>query len=251
MKLKVIIVLLVLVQPLSAQKIFDLIRNNDHAGVKEYEGSVNLRDSDKATPLMWAVYLSDMKMVKLLIKKGADISMKGWIPFTDTESKFEFIYGSCLSIAAGEGKKNILKYLVEKQKISVEDKEINLYQNIDNGWNALQWASVKGQNKLVEYLVKKGANIDAPAQTDLNQTSLILAMIFGHAETAILLVKLGADVNQRDDYGVSPLTYAFELQNRELVKILLQKDATFRNAGEETIEDLLQDYFGVDKIEDL
>lgn len=251
MKLKVLIVFLGLVQSISGQEIFELVYNNDYATVKEYQGPVNLRDTNQATPLMWAVYTSDLKMVKLLIKKGADVSMKGWITFADLESNFEFIYGSCIAIAAGEGKLDVLKYLVEKQNISVEDKEINLYQNIDNGWNALQWASVKGQNEIIKYLVKKEANINAPAQTDLNQTPLILSIIFGNAETAILLIKLGADVQQRDDYGLAPITYAFELQNRELVKLLFEHGAAIPADSNESLEEILNKYFGVKKIEEL
>jgi ankyrin repeat protein len=251
MKLKVVIALLVLVQTLSAQKIFTYVKNSNHEAVKNYEGPLNLRDTDQATPLMWAIYSSDLKMVKLLIKKGADAKMKGWIRFTDPDSDFDFIYGSCLAVAAGEGKLDILKYLIEKQNISVEDKEINLYQNIENGWNALQWASVKGHDDLVKYLVKKGAYINAPAQTDLNQTPLILAIVFGNAETAILLTKLGANVNQRDDYGVSPIIYAFELQNRKLVKVLIQAGATYQKTDDNSLEDLLKEYFDVDRAEDL
>jgi len=251
MKLKVIIVFLTLAHSIWGQEIFELISNNDYNAVKEYQGPVNLRDANQATPLMWAIYTSDIKMVKLLIKKGADASMKGWIPFTDQKSNFEFIYGSCNAIAAGEGKLDILKYLIEKQNISVEDKEINLYQNIDNGWNALQWASVTGHDEIVKYLVKKDANINAPAQTDLNQTPLILSIIFGNAETAILLVKSGADVHQRDDYGVAPITYAFELQNRALVKILFEYGATLPLESGGSLEEILQKYFDVNKIEEL
>jgi ankyrin repeat protein len=240
-----------LVQPLSAQKIFDIVKTNDHRALKEYNGPVNLRDTNQATPLMWAIYRSDLTMVKQLIKKGADVTMKGWIRFTDPESNFEFIYGSCLAVAAGEGNKDIVKYLLDKEHIPIEDKEINFHQNIDNGWNALQWASVKGHNDLVNYLVRKGANINAPAQTDMNQTPLILAIIFGNAETAILLAELGADVNQRDDYGVAPLTYAFELQSKELVKVLIEHGAFFPDTNGSQLKDLLNDYFDVENTEDL
>lgn len=251
MKLKVLIALLVVVQALNAQEIFDLVKNNNHNAVKEYKEPVNLRDTNQATPLMWAVYKSNLKMVKMLMTKGADVSMKGWILYTDPGSNFDFFYGSCLAVAAGEGKKDILKYLINKQNISIEDKEINLYQNIDNGWNALQWATVKGHDDIVKYLIKNGANINAPAQTDMNQTALILAIVFSNAETAMLLVKLGADVNQRDDYGVSPLTYAFELHNKELIKLLFDYGATYQKMSNERLKDMLMNYFNVDKVEDL
>ncbi len=240
MKIKSFVFLLLFVQSAFPQDIFQLVKNSDLDAVRNYEGPVNLRDTNQATPLMWAVYVSDLKMVKHLVKKGADVTLKGWIFFTDSISHFEFIYGSCLVIAAGEGKKDVLKYLLNRQNISVEDKEINLYENVENGWNALQWASVRAKNHIVKYLVKKGADINAPAQADLNQTPLILAINFNRDETALLLTKLGADVNQCDDYGVSPLTYALELQAVDLIELMIKKGAITSDIDYEIIDDQLK-----------
>lgn len=248
---KLIFLLLFTVSVTHGQSLFRLVKANDFEGVKAYNDLVNLRDSNNATPLMWAVYAADLDMVKLLVRKGGDVNMKGWILFEDTATGFEMIYGSMMAIAAGENKIEIIKYLLHKQKISIEDKEINFYENKENGWTALQWASVKGNKEMVSYLAEQGANINAPAETDMNQTPLILAINFNQTNTAKLLIDLGADVNIKDDFGAAPLNYAFLTKNRAMVKYLVDHGAMLPGVRAEKFLELLQEHFGVSNMDDL
>jgi ankyrin repeat protein len=236
---------------IDAQDLFRLVRSNDHESVNSWNDLVNLRDTNNATPLMWAAYSADLDMVKLLVKKGGDIRQKGWILFKDTVTNYEMIYGSMMAIAAGENKMDLMKYLLRKHNIPIEDKEINFYENKENGWTALQWAVVKGNNDMVRYLVKHRADINAPAETDMNQTPLILAINFNRVATAKLLVELGADVNIKDDFGAAPLNYAFLTKNRELVRFLVDNDAKIPGVGAETFRKLLEEHFGVTNMDDL
>jgi ankyrin repeat protein len=243
--------LVLLFFPVSAQDLFYFVKNNDHESVKSYYGAVNLRDTNLATPLMWAVYLADLPMVKLLIRKGADVSLKGWILFKDSVSRFDFIYGSCLAIAAGEDKVDQLKYFIRKQRIPVDDREIIINDNSEDGWTALQWASVKGNIRSLKYLLRRGADINAISVNDYNQTPLLFAINFNQVEAAMLLIKRGANVNQKDLFGVTPLTYALEIQNKELVKCLVKNGARLEEYNERPLEEMLLDLFGVKRIEDL
>ncbi len=246
-----ILILLLIVPPCMAQDLFRLVKSNDYESVEVYEDLINLRDTNNATPLMWAAYSADLKMIKLLVNKGADIRMKGWILFEDTALNYEMIYGSMMAIAAGENKMDITKYLIHKQNIPIEDKEINFYENKENGWTGLQWAVVKGNNEMVKYLVKKGANINAPAETDMNQTPLILAINFNRPSTAKLLIDLGANVNIKDDFGATALNYAFLTKNRELVKYLVEHDAHLPGVDADRFMELLKEHFGVNSADDL
>lgn len=250
-KYKVLFACLFISTSLMCQDLFRLVRSKDYEAVKEYSDLVNLRDSNNATPLMWAAYSADLDMVRLLISKGADIHMKGWILFEDTNSHYEMIYGSIMAIAAGENKMELMKYLLQKQKLSLEDREINFYESKENGWTALQWASVKGHLDMIRYLVKKGANINAPAETDMNQTPLILAINFNQEKAAELLIELGADVNIKDDFGAAPLNYAFLTKNRKLVKFLVNHDAKLPGVNADTFMKLLEEHFGVTNMDDL
>jgi ankyrin repeat protein len=236
---------------LFSQDIFELVKRNDLESIKQYSGPVNLRDSAQATPLMWAVYMSDKRMVKQLVKKGADVKMKGWIPFQDTVTKFDFIYGSCLAIAAGENKFNLVKYLIHQHKINVNDREINLRENKANGWTALHWAVVRGNERIVKYLLREGADINAVAYTDFQQTPLILAINFRQVEIAHILIKKGANLNLTDKFQSSALVYAFEIQSRSLVKALIERGAEYRDKRQWELEELLYEVFGVYSIDEL
>ena len=233
-----------------SQTIFDHIKENNFKAVKKYKGDINIRDEYKATPLMWATYECDLKMVKLLLKKGADPYLKGWISFIDTISLTQFMYGSCLVTAAGEGKIDILKYLLHNENVPIDDPEINLYDNLENGWSALHWAAAKGNTEVIEFLIKEGANINAPAATDYNQTPLLFALRYGKNEAAKLLIDLGADINQKDGYDNSPLILAVHNRNKELVKYLIEKGARPGVQGL-NINDLLKQYFRVESYQEL
>ena len=247
MKTSFILLLLFLGSYLQSQTLFDLVVRNDLKAVKEYEGAVNLRDENEATPLMWAAYASDFRMVK----KGADTGMKGWILHRDTIHNYEFIYGSNMAIAAGESNIKLLKYLIRKCHTQIDDREVNLYENRENGWTALHWAAVRGNEKVARYLIRKGADIDARAKTDFNQTPLILAINFDQTEMARLLIRKGADCNLGDMYGISVLTYAFESESRELIKLLLENGAEFNSIEKKTVPEQLQEIFGISDPTDL
>jgi ankyrin repeat protein len=243
--------LLNIINPVRAQDLFSLIKNNEYNEVKNYIGAVNLRDTNQATPLMWAIYKSDLRMVKLLVKKRADVRMKGWILFTDTVSKFEYLYGSCLAVASGENKVNILRYLIHTKKIPVDDREILLYDFKEEGWTALHWAAVKGNTAALRFLIRNGADVNSISTNDYNQTPLLFAINFNRINTAKILINKRADVNQKDLFGSSPLSSSLEIQNKELIRELIKHGAKMEQYIDIPIEEMLLELFGVKRIEDL
>src|SRR5207237_10706753 len=61
------------------------IRNGDHAQVRKLIGAgvdVNTVDNDGTTALMHSVIESDVKMMKLLMDKGANLNMKNGLDST-------------------------------------------------------------------------------------------------------------------------------------------------------------------------
>jgi ankyrin repeat protein len=251
MKTLVLFLLAIHISVLQAQDLFKLVRQNDYEGVKSFQDAVNLRDTNQATVLMWAAYTADLPMVELLVKKGADVHAKGWIIWQDPDTEIEYIYGSMMAIAAGENKPDLLKYLLKRHKIPVDDKEINLYEGLENGWTALQWAAVKGNTNILSYLAKEGADINLRAETDFDQTPLMFAVISDQAEAANQLIKLGAGINAIDKRGNTALFYAFETGNREIVRTLLKHGALFKNSHDQEIDDKLMETFGVESANEL
>ncbi|MBN1950206.1 MAG: ankyrin repeat domain-containing protein [Bacteroidales bacterium] len=241
-----LILLLVLILPkVYAQGLFDLVKQGDIRAVKSYDGPVNLRDENQATPLMWAIFSEDQKMVKKLLKKGADPELKGWIVVEDSTTGLELIYGSCLALAAGTGNARLVRYFIEKKGISTEDREINLQTNLENGWTALHWAAFTGRVDIASYLIQRGASIDAVAPTNNNLTPLQFAVQAGHVEMAELLLNAGANCDQTDWLGISVLSHAFNQRSREMVKILLDNGASFDEREKKVLPDELDKAFGI------
>lgn len=218
-KLLIIVVSVVSNNVLFAQSIIDYVKVEDYSYVEKYTGSVNIYDENHATPLMWASYYGDLEMVKLLISKGASPQNKGLI----NEAESNLVYGSAMVVAAGKGKVDIVAYYVEKCKIPVDDMELNANLVDENGWNALQWATVNNQCEVVKYLVKKKAKINARSPTDNGKTALMLAVMYGNLEAFTELIDLGAKLNIKDNYERNVMYYALSSsENDKYVKILLE-----------------------------
>lgn len=230
---KYLFALLVLFVSIQAQSqlIIDFTKIEDKEAVEGYAGDVNIKDKNGATALMWAIYYSDLDMVKLLLSKGADPYIKGRIYLPGSGA----IYGGCMAVAAGQNKLEILKYLIEELKIPVDDRELGSNNNED-GWTALHWAAVKGNNDIITYLVKKKAKINALSDNDGDKTALYFAVENGHLETVKLLVKLKAKLNIATAYGDTPLDAALNSENKEIAAYLHSIGAKSSTQGNDKVE---------------
>jgi ankyrin repeat protein len=236
---------------LIGQDLFKSIQTNDFKLVKEYSGAVNLRDTNQATPLMWAAFCSDLRMVKLLVKKGADPSLKGWILIGDSSQQIEYVYGSCLAVASGESKSRMMKYFLTKQQIPVDDREITPNGFRENGWTALHWAAVMGNMRPAKILIHKGSNLNSISENDDSKTPLIFAINNDRIQMAKLLIRRGADVNLADQKGMAPLMYALNKGNRDLIKFMIAHGAILDEYADKSLEEMLLELFGVKNINDL
>jgi len=198
-----------------SQSLLDAVKSNNIAKVNELitaGKNVNEKDENNASTLMWAAHSADLELVKLLVEKGADFTQKGAI-FTEDGQSY---YGNLLGIAAGLNKIEILKFLIEDCKISVDDKEFVLETSSETGWTALQWASVAGNDEIVKYLLEKGANINQNHTADAG-TPLLYALQYGKTSTAEILIDNGADVNLGNSAGWYPIHFA---TNTRMYKVL-------------------------------
>ncbi len=206
--------------------LFEAVKSNNIKQVKqlvEKGANVNWQDENEATILMWAAYKADIEIVKYLVKKGADYLKKGVIYINGEKTSY---YGNLLGIAAGENKFELLKYLIENLKIDIEDVEYNPETKKDDGWNALQWAASKGHLNIVEYLLEKGADINAKTGSNGN-TALIIAILSKEDQTAKLLIMNNANVNIQNNIGGTALHCSVNRFDYkiEIIKRLLEKGA--------------------------
>ncbi len=205
-------------------------------GLIEKGAAVNATDSNHASMLMWAVYKSDLQMVQYLVSKGANAKKKGVIYLDKEKTGY---YGSLVGLAAGEGKIDVLKFLIEDRKIDIEDKEYDPETKMENGWTALQWAASKGRINAVKYLTEKGADINTNHTIDKG-TPLIYAVQSNNVEACRLLIEKGADINAATNEGFTPLMLAVFNNNLELCILLWQNKAVFnlKNASGKTAADI-------------
>ncbi|HEX4878153.1 MAG TPA: tetratricopeptide repeat protein [Chitinophagaceae bacterium] len=201
--------------------------------------AINATDNNGATALLWAAGLGDLQMVKLLVSNGATVNTSGVI-YTNSEKTG--YYGNLTGIAASQGHAEILKYLIDSCKIPVDDKEYNPETKQKDGWTALQWAAAAGKNEAVEYLLGKGADINASHTSDKG-TPLLYAIQSGHSLNAELLINKGADVNKANSGGTTPLMAAVDAKNIALCILLWKNkaDLLVKNNEDNTALDIALD----------
>ncbi|AEM22384.1 ankyrin repeat-containing protein [Brachyspira intermedia PWS/A] len=138
-----------------------------------------------ATPLMFAIFKSNPRIVKQLIDKGANVKAR------DNEGTPVFLY------ACGFGNGNIIRMLLVKDRTLVNDKTSN--GNI----NGLHYAASLNNLETINFLIK---NVDMNINDrDSNGcTALYYAAYYAKKEAYNLLIKLGANKDIGDNYGVKP-----------------------------------------------
>ena len=93
------------------------------------------------------------------------------------------------------------------------------------GWTLLHAAAYSGNVELVKLLIKRGAVIDAIANTKYKNTPLQTAMLPGQAPAARVLVDAGADVNHKQWEGFTVLHDAASRGDLDLVRFFIKRGA--------------------------
>jgi len=88
------------------------------------------------------------------------------------------------------------------------------------GWEAAR----KGDIKAVKHHLDAGVDVNLKDEFG-KQTPLHEAATYGHKEVAELLIAKGADVNAKDDDGVTPLFDAALLGHTAIAELLIEKGA--------------------------
>ncbi|CCE77631.1 MULTISPECIES: ankyrin repeat domain-containing protein [Wolbachia] len=165
---------------------------------------VDVQDKHELTPLFYAVMNNDEKMIKFLVEIGnADVNLGK--------------YNNPLGMAISLGRMELAEYLIDKGA------DINRQDNI--GRTFLHKAAEGGNLAAVKFLVEKGARLDVLDKW--NDTPLHVAANVkvnkGHIEVVDYLVKNGADINLTHNY--TPIHLAITRGNLDMVKCLIDNGA--------------------------
>ncbi|MCW8890892.1 MAG: ankyrin repeat domain-containing protein [Sedimenticola sp.] len=168
-------------------------------------------EPDKPTiALNLAVERGDINQIERHVQAGSDINR----PNNRGETP--------LHLAATQGSYVIAKLLVKSGA------DIDTLDNTGN--SALNRSVLNGHTQITGYLIKQGAKHE-PTQL------LHLAVEAGVKDRDIipLLIELGAEINQQNAAGETPLTAAITAKNRVLVKLLVSSgaDVNLANAAGE------------------
>ena len=159
---------------------------------------INSVEGDNWTPLNIASYSDNLQIFEYLYEHGANIYHK------NSESN------NSLNIASYNNCLDIILYIIEKVP-----KLINSID--DEGFNALEYASLRGQLSLVQFLCEHGAKV---------RTSLHLAVKSNHYRVVKYLVEVKhAGINATDHNSSTVISYATEKGDLNLFKYLLDHGA--------------------------
>lgn len=184
-------------------------RNIDVKKVKELilkGADVNSRNQYGYTPLMIASLRGLREIAEILIAHGAEINAKAELGET------------ALMGAAERGHLEIAEILISKgADINASDQ---------NERTAISAAATNGKKQMVEFLLAKGANLSG------KQKLLNSAIFGGHLELVKLIVSQGAAINGGNDPDTAPLMEAAGFGRTEIAAFLLSKgaDANTKNS---------------------
>ncbi|KAH8803357.1 hypothetical protein F5884DRAFT_847191 [Xylogone sp. PMI_703] len=204
---------------------------------------IESKDFDGKTPLLRAAIEGDKTVVELLLKNGANIESK------DSSGK------TPLSWAVTWGYETIVELLL-KNGADIESKDSDVEILLKNGANIeskdssgktpLSRAAIKGHEMVVELLLKNGANIESKDSD--GDTPLSWATIEGYETVLEILLENGANIESKDSNGLTPLSFAAMHGHEMIMELLLENDSSgltplswaIRNKHERMVELLLK-----------
>lgn len=186
--------------------------------------SVGAQTQEQVDKMSKAVQFDDLSEVKKLIAAGVspNLLVKGGNPLTvyavkeKAKQTLDYLIGlkgvdvdhanfsgeTVLMMAALSGMLPEVKILVDKRGADINK----------SGWTPLHYACTTGQLEISEYLLNKGATVNALSDSDT--TPLMMAIRAGNIQLVRLLLDRGADLQIRNHQGFSAIDVA-ELFNQE------------------------------------
>ncbi|MFZ6686338.1 ankyrin repeat domain-containing protein [Undibacterium sp. SXout11W] len=94
------------------------------------------------------------------------------------------------------------------------------------GWSAVHYAAASGSVETLDFLLEHAAYIDSESPN--KTTPLMMALRFGKYDTAKVLIDAGADINLKNDAGMTAMNFAQESERKDLILLLKNRAAALQ-----------------------
>ncbi len=183
------------------QQFFNGVRAGDSASVAallDADPSLGAaRNEQGQSAILFAVYNGRHEIRDLLLARGVQLDL------------FE---------AAAAGQLARVKELVEKEPALAK-------RFSPDGFPVFALSVAFGHRSVAEYLLERGADVNAASQNATGYTALTGAVANGHTDLVAWLLSCGANANHRYGPAYSPLHEAAANGRLELVRLLLEHGA--------------------------
>ena len=208
--------------PMSAETLNDTIVADDvqYFAAAVNAGRVNVNQRIPApvymegTPLITiAARAGSVRIVEYLIASRADINARTPVNETALMLAAYFHGQNAANGGYSERHERIVHMLVE----AGADLE-----NEPHNYTPLAYAAYQGQDRIIRYLLDKGAraNPDADASICYINTPLMMAAMQGHQSSALMLLRAGANARVRVFQGLTAAELAAKYEGKSLVPML-------------------------------
>ncbi len=172
---------------------------------------LGLSQEEKDGELVFAIEDSDLQLVKMSIKAGADVNTKD-----------ELGGITALMDASRYDSPEIVRILLDAGAV------VNARNRF--GDTALMWA-IGSDSEIIRILLDAGADVNARdndrfSEGDGGNTALIMASGKGDSEVVRMLLNAGADIDAKNNSGNTALMSATRKGHTQIVRILIQAGAT-------------------------
>ena len=110
---------------------------------------------------------------------------------------------------------------------------LELTQVDDDGLSAIDIAIKFKRDDIIDFCVKNGMNVNDTSRLS-GITPIVLASCFNNIEIVEQLIKYGADVNAKDNNGMSAKDYAKKLGQKKMLTFLAEHGAKHNRYPEES-----------------
>ncbi|KAF6201816.1 hypothetical protein GE061_004211 [Apolygus lucorum] len=177
-----------------------------------WKEDVNKKDSNGMTPILLAAERGHLKVAKLLVEAGADMTIS-------SNDKF-----SILHLSSRYGNQSMIEWILESE----ERKQIFLSSVDRTQRTPLHIAAEGGHLEAVKFLVKAGANMST--RSEGGQTLLHHAVMGGNSTLVGWIIRQqqneeSFDVNATMSNDKTPILLAAELGQLDIIKILINARA--------------------------